>query len=192
MKSIADYSSPYMIQTPPITLTSTRIRTISAAELESVLPDLVQIFRDVVNGGIPLGFLAPITLQTSHEYWLSVVPELEAGTRLLLVAYNDGGVLGSGQLALAQRPNSRHRAEVQKLFVARAARGQGIGKLLMQALHDLALGHGRTLLQLNTRVGFDAVGFYLALGYREVGVIPGWTMDAQGQRFDHIEMYKEL
>jgi hypothetical protein len=59
-----DYSSPNMIQTPPVTLTSTRIRTISAAEIESVLPDLVQIFREVVNGGIPLGYLAPITLQT--------------------------------------------------------------------------------------------------------------------------------
>jgi GNAT superfamily N-acetyltransferase len=181
-----------MIQTPPITLTSTRIRTISASELDGVLPDLVQIFRDVVNGGIPLGYLAPITLQTSHEYWLSTVPELKAGTRLLLVAYNDGGVLGSGQLELAQRPNSRHRAQVQKLFVARAARGQGIGKLLMRALHDLALEHGRTLIQLNTRVGFDAVGFYKALGYREIGVIPGWTVDAQGRRYDHVEMYREL
>jgi|1185.fasta_scaffold16193_2 GNAT superfamily N-acetyltransferase len=192
MRSVADYSSPYMIHTPRITLTSTRIRTVSAAELDSVLPDLVQIFRDVVNGGIPLGFYAPITLQASHDYWLSIIPELKAGTRLLLVASNDGGVLGSGQLSLAQRQNSRHRAEVQKLFVARAARGQGIGKLLMHALHDLALETGRTLLQLNTRVGFDAVGFYKALGYREVGVIPGWTTDAEGSRFDHVEMYKQL
>jgi len=124
MRSVTDYSSPYMIQSPPISATSTRIRTITAAELESVLPDLVQIFRDVVNGGVPLGFLAPITLQTAHEYWLSVVPELEAGTRILLVAQNDGGVLGSGQLALAQRPNSQHRAELQKL---RRARGPGDG-----------------------------------------------------------------
>jgi len=181
-----------MIQSPPISPTSTRIRTITAAELESVLPDLVQIFRDVVNGGVPLGFLAPITLQTAHEYWLSVVPELEAGTRILLVAQNDGGVLGSGQLALAQRPNSQHRAELQKLFVARAARGMGIGQLLMQALEDVALEHGRTLIQLNTRVGLDAVGFYRRLGYREVGVIPGWTKDAEGRRYDHIEFYKEI
>jgi GNAT superfamily N-acetyltransferase len=192
MRSVADYSSPYMIQTPPITPTSTRIRIVPASELDSVLPDLVQIFRDVVNGGVPLGFFSPMTLQTAHDYWLSIIPELNAGTRLLLVASNDGGVLGSGQLALAQRQNSRHRAEVQKLFVARAARGQGIGKLLMQALHDAALENGRTLIQLNTRVGFEAVGFYKALGYREVGVIPGWTMDAEGRRFDHVEMYREL
>ena len=192
MRTVTDYSSLYMIQSPPISATSTRIRTITAAELESVLPDLVQIFRDVVNGGVPLGFLAPITLQTAHQYWLSVVPELEAGTRILLVAQNDGGVLGSGQLALAQRPNSQHRAELQKLFVARAARGMGIGKLLMQALEDVALEHGRTLIQLNTRVGLDAVGFYKRLGYREVGVIPGWTKDAEGRRYDHIEFYKEI
>lgn len=192
MRSVADYSSPYMIQTPRVSLTSTRIRTISASELDSVLPDLVQVFRDVINGGVPLGFFAPIRLQTAHDYWLSIIPELKAGTRLLLVASNDGGVLGSGQISLAQRENSRHRAEVQKLFVARAARGQGIGKLLMQALHDVALEHGRTLIQLNTRVGLDAVGFYKALGYREVGVVPGWTIDAEGRRFDHVEMYKSL
>jgi GNAT superfamily N-acetyltransferase len=181
-----------MIQSPQVSTSSTRIRTVSARELESVLPDLVQIFRDVVNGGVPLGFLAPITLQTSHDYWLSIIPELEAGTRILLVATNDGGVLGSGQLALAQRQNSQHRAELQKLFVARAARGCGIGKLLMAALHDVALEHRRTLVQLNTRVGLDAVGFYKAIGYREVGVIPGWTMDAEGRRYDHVEMYREL
>lgn len=192
MRSVADYSSPYMIQSPQVSASSTRIRIVSARELESVLPDLVQIFRDVVNGGVPLGFLAPITLQTSHDYWLSIIPELGAGTRILLVASNDGGVLGSGQLALAQRQNSQHRAELQKLFVARAARGRGIGKLLMDALHDVALEHSRTLIQLNTRVGLEAVGFYKALGYREVGVIPGWTMDAAGTRYDHVEMYREL
>lgn len=181
-----------MVQTPRVTPASTRIRTVPAAELDSVLPELVQLFRDVVNGGIPLGFYAPITLQESRDYWLSIIPELKAGTRLLLVASNDGGVLGSGQLALAQRQNSRHRAEVQKLFVAGAARGQGIGKLLMKALHDVALENGRTLIQLNTRVGFDAVRFYKALGYREVGVIPGWTTDAEGRRYDHVEMFKEL
>lgn len=192
VRSVADYSYPYMIQTPEISVTSTRMRTISAPELESVLPDLVQIFRDVVNGGIPLGFFAPITLQASHDYWLSIIPELEAGSRILLVASNDGGVLGSGQLALSQRQNSTHRAEVQKVFVARAGRGRGIGKLLMAGLEDLALEKGRCLIQLNTRVGFDAVGFYKALGYREVGVVPGWTIDAEGRRYDHIEFYKEL
>jgi GNAT superfamily N-acetyltransferase len=170
----------------------TSIRSVSASELESLLPDLVELFRDTVNGGTPLGFIPPITLSTAHSYWLSVLPEIAAGSRLLLVANNNVGVIGSGQLALSQRSNSRHRAKVQRLFVARALRGQGVGTSLMHALHDVARQYGRSLIVLNTRHGEPVEDFYKNLGYKKVGVIPGWTVGPAGERYDHVKMYKEL
>jgi hypothetical protein len=34
--------------------------------------------------------------------------------------------------------------------------------------------------------------FYARLGYREVGVVPGYTVDAAGARHDTVIMYREL
>jgi len=170
----------------------TDIRSLSALELVAALPELTELFADTVNSGSPLGFLAPITQATARDYWMSLIRELESGSRLLLIARSENGVIGSGQLALSQRPNSPHLAVVEKLFVARTSRGQGVGKSLMQALHEAARERGRTLITLNTRHGEAPEVFYKSLGYKEVGVIPGWTIDRSGKRYDHAELYRDL
>jgi GNAT superfamily N-acetyltransferase len=172
---------------------STTIRQIRASELKHVITDLSDVFADIVNNESPLGFLPPITSETSRDFWISLLPELGAGGRILLVACGDGGrIVGSGQLALSQRQNSPHRAEVQRLFVAREARGQGIGTMLVLALHHVAKQNGRTLITLSTRSGEPPEHFYRSLGYKEAGVIPGWTIGRNGEKYDHVTMYFEL
>lgn len=168
------------------------IRELSALELVALLPDLVELFVETVNAGSPLGFLVPISRQVARDYWISLIPELEGGSRLILIAFRAGVVVGSGQLSLSQRSNSPHRAELEKVFVERASRGQGVGRSLMHALHCVAQQNGRTLICLSTRRGEPAEDFYKALGYREAGVIPGWTMGPEGERFDHVTLYQEL
>ena len=170
----------------------TIVRSVTGLELVALLPDLAELFEETVNGGSPLGFLAPITHATARGYCISLVRELESGSRLLLVAYSENMVVGSGQLSLSQRSNSPHRAELEKLFVERASRGRGIGRTLMRALHDAARQQGRTLIRLSTRHGEPAEEFYKSLGYMEVGVIPGWTIDRSGERYDHVELYRDL
>jgi GNAT superfamily N-acetyltransferase len=170
----------------------TRIRTICATQLEDMLPEFVQLLRETVNSGVPMGFLAPLAHGDARDYWRSLRPELQAGTRLLLAACDDVGLVGSGQLVLSLRSNSPHRAEVQKLFVAIAHRGRGVGKELMAALHDTALEHGRSLVHLNTRSGSRAEQLYKDLGYRLAGVIPGWTLGPAGERYDHATLYRHL
>jgi GNAT superfamily N-acetyltransferase len=168
------------------------VRTVTALEMVGILPDLVELFAETVNNGSPLGFLQPISHTTARSYWVSLIPELEAGSRLLLVAFDGDTVVGSGQLALSQRHNSPHRAELQKLFVGLASRGRGVGRTLMHALHAAARQHGRTLILLSTRHREPAEKFYKSLGYVTVGVIPGWTIDRAGNRYDHVEMYRDL
>lgn len=172
--------------------TTITIRPVSPTELESLLPSLARILTDTVNGGVPLGFLAPLTDRQSREYWLSLLPDLRAGSRLLLAACNETGVIGSGQLSLPRWSNARHRAELQKLFVAPELKGRGIGRCLLAALHDSARRLGRTLIVLNTRRGEPAETFYKAQAYSEVGVIPGWTVGPAGERYDHVTLYQEL
>jgi acetyltransferase len=171
---------------------STTIRRIFASDLKYVISDLVDVFTDTVNGGSPLGFLPPITRDEARDYWISLFPELATGSRLVFVAFNGDRVVGSGQLALSQRSNSPHRAEAQRLFVARTVRRQGVGRSLVHALHDVARKNGRTLISLSTRRGEPAEEFYKGLGYVEAGVIPGWTIGPAGERYDHVTMYREL
>ena len=182
---------PPMIM-PNDDLLATCVRRIWPSEIELLLPALVTILRETVNGGSPLGFVPPITATQAREYWLSLRPELYAGSRVLLAAFTDRRVIGSGQLRFPTVPNGLHRAEVQKVFVGNARRGRGIGRVLMAALHDTARQHGRSLLLLNTHRGGRAEEFYKRLGYREVGVVPGYTMGPAGQRHDSTALYHQL
>jgi len=173
--------------------TSTTIRHIRARDLKHVITDLTDVFVDTVNNGSPLGFMPPITRDAARDFWITLLPELEAGSRLLLVASNEQGrVVGSGQLALSQRSNSPHRAELQRLFVSRTVRGQGIGASLVLALQNIARQYGRSLITLSTRHNEPAEDFYMALGYTVVGVIPGWTIGRDGERYDHATLYLQL
>ena len=171
---------------------SVSVRTVAAPELREYIQDLADVFHDTVNNGSPLGFMPPITIEAADAYWISLLPELRTNRRLLLVAMIENSVLGSAQIVLSRRGNSLHRAEVEKVFVSREARGRGVGTALMNAVHDVALRHGRTLLTLNTRYDEPPHHWYKTLGYKEVGVIPGWTIGPQGERYDHITLYKEL
>jgi acetyltransferase len=168
------------------------IRPVSPSELEELLLPLGGLLRDAVNGGSPMGFLAPLTDAGSRDYWLSLLPELRSGSRLLLAARDEDAIVGTGQLSLSSLPNGRHRAELQKLFVSNSLRGRGVGRSLLAALHDAARERGRTLLVLNTRHGGVAERFYKSLGYSEAGVIPGWSAGPAGERYDHVTLYQEL
>jgi acetyltransferase len=171
---------------------SINIRSVSLVELERQLPTLVELLRETVNTGAPMGFFAPITYDEARNYWLGLRAELQTGSRLLLVAYDGDRVVGSGQLNFPSWPNARHRVELQKLFVASAARGHGVGRLLMAALHDAARRRGRTLILLSAHHRGPAERFYRELGYREIGVTPGYFVGPSGERADNVALYQEL
>jgi GNAT superfamily N-acetyltransferase len=168
------------------------VRPVTPGQLEPLLPDLVDLFREAVHGGWSLGFLPPLSHEDARAYWRSLWPELRAESRVLLAAFLGDRLAGTGQLAFPPWFNGRHRAEVQKLFVATDLRGHGIGKALMTALHDVALQRGRTLIVLNARRGDPAERFYRGLGYREAGAFPGYTLGPEGERYEHVALYQEL
>lgn len=62
-------------------------------------------------------------------------------------------------------------AELGQFWVAEAARNQGVGRRLLQAAEDAAREHG--LAQLLVRAyEFEAPGFFLRHGYRQLAVLP--------------------
>ena len=171
---------------------SVSIRVIAPSELVEVLNDLTALLVETVNRGEPLGFMTPIDDDIARDYWISLLPDLRAGRVTLFVAMSEGSVVGSAQLVPSRRGNSPHRAQIEKVFVAREVRGRGVGTTLMKAIEQLALHYRRWLLLLNTRAGERAHEWYRSLGYKDVGVVPGWAIGPYGERYDHVEMYKEL
>src|SRR5437870_5750259 len=94
------------------------IEQLTADQANAYLSDLIEILRDSVASGASIGFLPPLGNGEAHAYWAGVIADLACGALLLLlVARQAGAVIGTVQLVLAQRPNARHRAEVQKLLV---------------------------------------------------------------------------
>ncbi|WP_241114278.1 GNAT family N-acetyltransferase, partial [Achromobacter insuavis] len=98
------------------------------------------------------------------------------------------------QLDCDTPPNQPHRAEIRKLLVHPDFRRRGIARELMQAAEAAAVTAGRSLITLDTRTGDNAEPLYTSLGYRTVGVIPGFARDARDpNRLDGTTiMYKPL
>ena len=165
---------------------------VSSPELTDAVPALSNLLIETVASGASMGFLPPLSLEQARTYWLSLRGELQSGSRLLLVARHNDRIIGAGQLALPRWPNARHRAELEKLMVSSTVRGRGIGRMLVGALHQAARDRGRTLVLLGARRGSPAEQFYRTLGYREIGVIPGFAIGTSGERYDLISFYRDL
>ena len=89
-------------------------------------------------------------------------------------------------------PNQPHRADVAKLQVHRRARGQGLGRALMEAIENRARTAGFTLLTLDTKLGDVAETLYERSGWTRVGVIPNYALYPDGRPCATTVFYKEL
>lgn len=169
-----------------------QIIELHAAAIQTHRPALVALLQDAVARGASIGFLPPLAAVEAERYWNEVAAEQAAGTRLVLVALHDVQIVGAVQLALATKPNGRHRAEVQKLCVLGSARQQGIGRTLMLAVEAAARQAKRSLIVLDTRQGDVAERLYRSLEYRVAGVIPRYARNANGEYDASTFFYKLL
>lgn len=164
------------------------LTTLTAAQHQQ----LQQLLADCVDSGASVGFLAPVATQDLCDYWQGVAASLHPEQRRLWIAVQDQRIVGAVQLSLTSKANGAHRAEVEKLMVARHARGQGISKLLMAALEQSARQLGLKLLILDTRLGDVASLLYRAMGYQEAGQIPAFALSSNGQFDATVFFYKLL
>jgi ribosomal protein S18 acetylase RimI-like enzyme len=101
------------------------------------------------------------------------------------------GVAGTAHLTLSWKPNSAHRAEVNKVLVHTRARRRGIARALMLAIEAEARARGLRLLILDTRADSEAEPLYRSLGYREAGRIPDFALSPHGMD-TAVFFYKQL
>ncbi len=153
---------------------------------------LADLLIDCVEGGASVSFMHPLAPEKALAFWRRVGEGVAAGARALLVAEDDGGVVGCVQLVFDLPENQPHRAEIAKMLVHRRARRQGVGAALMLAAEAEARAAGKTLLVLDAVTGGDAARLYQRLGWQTVGVIPGYALWPRGGECATTFFYKSL
>jgi len=139
-----------------------------------------------------VSFMASLSKAGAESYFEDVLAGVQKGDRILLAAFFDSSLVGTVQVLTSMPPNQPHRADVAKLLVARAARGQGIGSRLMEEVERVGRLAGKTLLVLDTATGDRAERLYVHLGWTRLGVIPRYAMYPDGTWGDTTFFWKRL
>jgi putative acetyltransferase len=104
------------------------------------------------------------------ERELATLPGEYAGPQgLLLLAWVDGALAGCGAYRPLPDCDYANACEMKRLYVRRAFRRFGLGRLLAQALMDRATEAGYSAMLLDTLDDMEAArGLYATLGFGEV------------------------
>jgi GNAT superfamily N-acetyltransferase len=156
------------------------------------LAQLTDLLVTVVNDGAAMGFVPPLDAAIAEAYWRDLADHDLGPACILLLAEQDGAILGTSQLHLATKHNGLHRAEVAKVMVHPSARRRGIARSLLAHLDDVARREHRTLLVLDTREGDPSNALYQLAGYAEAGRIPRFARSADGSLHTTVLYYKTL
>jgi GNAT superfamily N-acetyltransferase len=163
--------------------------------LESIddrtLAGLIEVLVDCVEGGASVNFMWPMTPAKAGSYWGSVSASMTRGERVLIVAEDDDGVVGTAQAVWAGPENQPHRADISKMLVHRRARRHGVGLAVLEAAERAALEAGKTLLVLDT-ASAEAERLYQRGGWQRVGTVPRYALMPDGAFCSTVIFYKDL
>jgi GNAT superfamily N-acetyltransferase len=165
---------------------------LDAASFEAAIPDLAELIVDAVDSGASVNFLRGFSVDEGVAWWSARRADVARGAVRPIVARLNGNIVGVALLVPTLKPNSPHRAEVNKVIVHRGARGRGIGSGLMRAIEELALAKGHWLLVLDTTAGSDAERLYRRLGWTRFGEVPNHALTADGALSDTTYFFKDL
>jgi len=123
-----------------------------------------EILREYAAGlGVDLCF-------QGFEAELAALPgDYAAPAGAFLLALVDGQVAGCGAMRALADVDYPNACEMKRLYVRRAFRGFGLGRVLAQALIDRAVQAGYSNLLLDTLDDMEAArGLYESLGFEEI------------------------
>ncbi len=168
------------------------VAVLGAAAAASAERRLAEVLVACVDAGASVSFLAPLVLDHARTYMQGAARQVAAGQCILLAAWSQGVLAGTVRVQLDTPQNQPHRAEICKMLVHPDARRRGLARQLMLAAEAAALAAGRTLLTLDTLATGAGEFLYRGLGWIEVGVIPGYSVDARGRPEAATLYYKRL
>ena len=168
------------------------IRRLGPEDAHAAVPALSDVLIDCVEGGASVSFMQPMTRAKATRFWKMVAAGVARDERVLLVAEDQQGIMGTVQLILDLPENQPHRADVAKMLVHTRARRRGIAQRLMEAVEVAALDEDRTLLVLDTVTGTTADRLYTRAGWLRVGEIPNFALMPDGAYCPTTFFYKDL
>lgn len=168
------------------------IRILSPDEARRRTDELADVLHDCVEGGASVSFMWPFEKHEARAFYHAQIESAAQGKTRILAAFENGRIVGTVMLGLDGPCNQRHRADVKKLLVHRAARNRGVAEALMHAAEDAARGQGLILLVLDTVTGSTAERLYARLGWQRTGVIPNYAKWPDGRFCDTTVFFKPI
>ena len=165
-----------------------RLRALAQTDIAQ----LAAVLSDCVEGGASVSFMHPLAAERAASFWRRLAADVAAGRRILLVADDAAGIVGTVQVILDMPENQPHRADIAKMLVHRRARRHGVGEALMRAAEDAAREAGKTLLVLDTVTDSDAARLYARLGWSLAGHVPDYALLPRGGLCSTTFYYRRL
>ena len=134
------------------------------------LPELLAIYNDEVKNGVATFDTKPQTLE-QRRVWLDAH---NINNHPLIVGEDDSGsVLGYASLSSFIAKDAYASTVELSIYVARNARGRGIGKALFKAILDIARSDPRThrVISIITTENTASESLHEKFGFRKTGVL---------------------
>ena len=128
------------------------------------------------------------------SWWAERLPPGDDASSVVMGAFDgDGQLVGAAGLSIEERIKSRHKATLFGMYVAPAARAQGVGRLLVDDVLSLARARsGLRVVQLTVTQGNDAAqALYERCGFRVFGEEP-MAVCVDGRFFAKVHMWCDL
>src|SRR5829696_9256914 len=162
-------------------------------EVDDVLrQELLTCWADVTNAGGAVGFMPPVSEDDVAPVLDRLLEGVRSGRDVLALLTVDGATAGFATLVGSSSPLRRHWATVLRVQVHPSRQGQGLGRVLMTGVHDIARQRGWEFLYLTARGGTGVEAFYRGLGYQEAGRLPGAIRVAPDDDRDEILLHRPL
>ena len=170
-----------------VAVSEAEVRAVSTVD-EALRRELLTCWTDVTNAGGAVGFVPPVTEDDVVPLLDKLLDGVHSGRDVLALLTVDGKTAGFASVVGSLSPLRLHWGTVLRVQVHPAHQGQGLGRVLMTGVHDIARARGWEFLHLTARAGTGVDGFYRGLGYAEVGRLPGAIRVAPGDDRDEIIM----
>lgn len=178
----------------PIEITDKSGRTVILRNAEvSDADDLIKYLKITANE-------TPYLLRSSEEVILTreqeedfIKKHTDAKRELMLIATTEGELIGNCLLmSVGSYKRNSHRCEIAIALYQKFC-GNGIGKIMMQTVLDMARRAGYEQAELEVISGNKgAIALYEMLGFKKYGSFPGSMKYADGSYADADWMMKKL
>jgi len=144
------------------------------------------LVAEMVHEGAALGWLEVPSRTELGDLVADLIAASETDDACLILAEDGDDILGFAYWTRRELDTLRPHADVGRIAVSTRARGQGVGRRVLQALVDGAAAAGIEVLTLDVRGNnHAAMALYEHFGFREYGRLPDYIAIGD-ERWDNV------